>query len=141
MDLKQRLSKLSPEQKKLFELKLKQQGIDISQLTAAEISKRTTVQDRSLDRRKKEKTISHPIVPTEKKEYYPVSASQKRMYILNNFIEYNMPLPYQVEGHLDKNRIREAFQKLVQRHESLRTSFELKAGEPVQKIHDRAAFE
>jgi amino acid adenylation domain-containing protein len=141
MNLSQRLSKLSSEQRKLFELKLKQQGIDISQIPTAEISRRTTVQDRSLYMRKKEKTISHPLVPTEKKEYYPVSASQKRMYILNNFIEYNMPLAYQVEGDLDKNRIREVFQKLVQRHESLRTSFELRAGEPVQKIHDRAAFE
>ncbi|UCH97106.1 MAG: hypothetical protein JSV88_09710, partial [Candidatus Aminicenantes bacterium] len=105
MELAQRLSKLSPEQRKLFELKLKQQGIDISQLPWLEKSKKTTLHEPSLDRRKKEKSISPPIKPTEEKEYYPVSASQKRMYILNNFIEYNMPLAYQVEGHLDKNRI------------------------------------
>jgi non-ribosomal peptide synthetase component F len=141
MNLAQRLSKLSTEQRKLFLLKLEQQGIDISQIPFSKISKRITVEDLSPYMTKKEKNISHPIEPTEQKEYYPLSASQNRMYILNLFIQYNMLLAYQVEGNLDKNRVQQVFQKLVKRHESLRTSFELMAGEPVQKVHDHVPFE
>jgi amino acid adenylation domain-containing protein len=79
------------------------------------------------------------VEPVEEKEYYPLSAAQKRMYILNLFIEYNIRLAFQVEGNLDRKRFGQVFRRLVQRHESLRTSFETIGGEPVQRIHDRAA--
>ncbi|UCH97457.1 MAG: hypothetical protein JSV88_11550, partial [Candidatus Aminicenantes bacterium] len=120
MDLSQRLSKLSPEQRKLLELKLKQKNIDISKIPLLEISRTPPVRK---------------IEPAEEKEYYPLSAFQMRMYILNFFMEYSLPLAYQVEGNLDRHRLEEVFQELIKRHESFRTSIEVIAGEPVQKIH------
>jgi amino acid adenylation domain-containing protein len=77
-------------------------------------------------------------------EYYPVSSAQKRMFILNQFgangTAYNMSAAFKVEGILDKHRFEEVWKKLIQRHETLRTSFELINGEPVQRVHKEPAF-
>ena len=40
-----------------------------------------------------------------------------------------------VEGKLDKERVEEAFKKLVKRHEAFRTSFEIIDEKIVQRIH------
>jgi amino acid adenylation domain-containing protein len=80
------------------------------------------------------------IAPVEEREYHDVSASQKRMYILNIFIEYNMPYVMQLEGDLDRERFEAVFRELVKRHESLRTSFHMMGEEPVQKVHRHVDF-
>ena len=137
MDLTHRISKLSPEQRKLLEFKLKKQGIDISKLNIplTEVSKKQTFEDRSPPLKKKKKSIDQPIEPTEEKEYYPLSATQKRMYILNLFLQYSLPLVFQVEGNLDRNRLEEVFRLLIKRHESFRTSIEVIGEEPVLRVH------
>ncbi|MGG0755059.1 amino acid adenylation domain-containing protein [Brevibacillus laterosporus] len=85
---------------------------------------------------------SIPII--EKREYYPVSSAQKRLYILSQLtggeISYNMPDVIQIEGELDKERLEMVFRKLISRHETLRTSFELVNGEPMQRIHQNVEF-
>ena len=85
------------------------------------------------------------IEPVEEKEYYPLSAAQKRMYILQQMDEgstvYNIPAVMILEGALDKNRLEKVFIKLIQRHESLRTSFITNNEEPVQRIRDNVEFE
>lgn len=40
-------------------------------------------------------------------------------------LSYNMPGILTLEGKLDMNRLQTAFQRLIQRHESLRTGFEM----------------
>nr|WP_080743752.1 non-ribosomal peptide synthetase [Bacillus clarus] len=86
--------------------------------------------------------LSIPVTPT--RTYYPVSSTQKRMYILSQLeggeLSYNMPGVMIVEGELDSARVEEAFRNLIQRHESLRTSFEMIQGEPVQHIHSEVMF-
>jgi tyrocidine synthetase-3 len=86
-----------------------------------------------------------PIEPVEKKDYYSLSSAQKRLFILQQIdkqgIVYNIPSPWKLEGFIDKEILQETFLKLVQRHESLRTSFHLLENEPVQRIHDEVAFE
>jgi amino acid adenylation domain-containing protein len=76
----------------------------------------------------------------EEKMYYPLSPAQKRLYILHQFdessIAYNMLFILSVAEDIDKNHLEQTFSKLINRHESLRTSFTAAAGEPVQKIHD-----
>ncbi len=47
---------------------------------------------------------------------------------------YNMPTALMMAGNLDRERLLSAIHKLIQRHESLRTGFIMKDGEPVQKI-------
>lgn len=75
----------------------------------------------------------------EEKDYYTLSSAQKRLFILQQMdLEgkgYNMPLVVVFKGNLDRDRLGEAFKKLIQRHESLRTSFELNGFEPVQRIN------
>ena len=79
------------------------------------------------------------IDPVEKKEFYPLSSTQKRLYVIQcmdkESTAYNMPGVFVLEGNLDLQRLENAFIKLIARHESLRTSFEL-IGEPVQRIYE-----
>ncbi|HLP62355.1 MAG TPA: amino acid adenylation domain-containing protein, partial [Candidatus Deferrimicrobium sp.] len=85
------------------------------------------------------------ITPVEKKEYYELSAAQKRLFVLQQMVEqgtgYNIPAILVLEGHLDQPKLADTFQRLITRHENLRTSFEIIAGKPVQKIHDQVVFE
>jgi amino acid adenylation domain-containing protein len=92
---------------------------------------------------KKDKYIS--IEPAEKKEYYTLSSAQKRLYILQDMdlagTAYNMPEVIPLGNHLHRERLERTFIELIQRHESLRTSFHMIADEPVQRIHDKVEFE
>ena len=85
------------------------------------------------------------IKPAEKQETYPVSSAQKRIYVLQQLEDggtgYNMPAVLELEGKLNPERMDRAFQELIKRHESLRTSFEQdEGGDPVQRIHDEVPF-
>jgi amino acid adenylation domain-containing protein len=87
-----------------------------------------------------------PVRPLEQREYYPLSSAQKRMYILQRmmgrWVVYNMPAVLRLQGEeLDIESIQSVFRQLIRRHESLRTSFELVDGEPVQRIWPRVDFE
>jgi tyrocidine synthetase-3 len=81
----------------------------------------------------------------EEKEYYPLSSAQKRLYVLQQFelagTGYNVVQTVALEGALDKDRLEATFEQLIQRHESLRTSFEMINEEPVQIIHHEVEFE
>ncbi|WP_298422706.1 non-ribosomal peptide synthetase [uncultured Kordia sp.] len=86
-----------------------------------------------------ETAIEMNIPLVEKQEYYPLSSTQKRLFFVNHFggigITYNTPLIVETEGILDIVRMETALNKLIARHEILRTSFELKNEVPVQTIH------
>jgi amino acid adenylation domain-containing protein len=85
-----------------------------------------------------------PIQPVEKKEYYALSSAQKRLFFLDRLenigTSYHIPIMFKLIGFVDKERIKNTFLALIQRHETLRTSFHLPGDEPVQKVHDEAAF-
>jgi amino acid adenylation domain-containing protein len=87
----------------------------------------------------KDKFVS--IEPVEEKEYYPLSSAQKRLYILQQMdpgsSAYNVPLmvPLSRLVDIDKNRLEQTMPRLINRHESFRTSFEVLGEEPVQRIH------
>ncbi|RYZ36054.1 MAG: amino acid adenylation domain-containing protein, partial [Myxococcaceae bacterium] len=51
---------------------------------------------------------------------------------------YNMPLPLRLTGVLDEGALRRSLDALMARHESLRTTFRVEAGQPVQHIHAEA---
>ncbi|MDP4147324.1 MAG: amino acid adenylation domain-containing protein, partial [Bacillota bacterium] len=84
-------------------------------------------------------SIYTSIEPVEKKEVYEVSSAQRRLYALNQFakeeVNYNIPSVMIVEGKLGRAKVEKVFKKLVERHESFRTSFEMIDGDIVQKIH------
>ncbi|MCP4148958.1 MAG: non-ribosomal peptide synthetase, partial [bacterium] len=79
-----------------------------------------------------------------KKEYYPLTPTQQRMYILHRMehgaIGYNMPCVYRLEKKTDPEKLEKAFRQLIQRHETLRTTFHIVKEEPVQRIHTEANF-
>ncbi|MCP3742679.1 amino acid adenylation domain-containing protein, partial [Rossellomorea sp. BNER] len=93
-----------------------------------------------IERREK----SYEMIPICKEnEYYETSAAQKRMYMiqqLENGTAYNMPSLFEVKGEVDYGRIEETFQKLVNRHDPLRTFFDDVNGEIVQKIYPDQPF-
>ena len=76
---------------------------------------------------------------------YPVSSAQKRLFILEQMgglsTTYNLPGVIQVEGNIDIKAFENGFKKLIERHETLRTSFELIKGEPIQRVHKNVEFE
>ncbi|MCK4257933.1 MAG: amino acid adenylation domain-containing protein [Halanaerobiales bacterium] len=85
------------------------------------------------------------IEKVEELESYPLSSAQKRMFILNQMdsksIHYNMPAGLIMEGELDYELFEKALRGCIERHETLRTSFELIDGETVQRIHKDVDFE
>ncbi len=66
------------------------------------------------------------------------------MYILSqmegNEITYNMPHSVQIEGALNIENLELAFKQLIERHDSLRTSFKMVNGEPMQFIQKNIDF-
>jgi acyl carrier protein len=81
------------------------------------------------------------IEPAEKKDYYLLSSAQKRLYILQQVdpesTAYNMPGAVPLSGEADLEKLKQAFIKLIERHESLRTSFHMIANEPIQRIREK----
>ncbi|HEX3077056.1 MAG TPA: amino acid adenylation domain-containing protein, partial [Lachnospiraceae bacterium] len=89
----------------------------------------------------REAVAFHDIMPVEKREYYPLSSAQKRLYALHELhkdgIAYNNTQVIIIEGHIEVERVKETFTELIARHEALRTSFILHDDDIVQQIHDK----
>ena len=85
------------------------------------------------------------IEAVEKRNYYPLSPAQKRLYFLHRVnpgsISYNIPEALIFQGELDPDKLENIFQRLILRHETFRTSFTMVAGEPVQRIHEPGSLE
>ncbi|MGD2084988.1 MAG: amino acid adenylation domain-containing protein [Candidatus Aminicenantes bacterium] len=81
----------------------------------------------------------------EKKTYYAISSAQRRLYVLQQLepdcTAYNIPAAVQLEGSLDKARMEESFNRLIRRHESLRTSFVMIDQDPIQEIQENVELE
>ncbi len=77
---------------------------------------------------------------SEDQEYYGLSTAQKNMYILNQFSEYHIPTVWKIEGNFTKEKAEKIFREIIRRHDSLRTSFRIINGEPVQMIHEQVEF-
>ncbi|MBB6714150.1 non-ribosomal peptide synthetase, partial [Clostridium gasigenes] len=81
------------------------------------------------------------ISKAEEKEYYPMSSAQRRMYLIwqmdKESAVYNMPGCYKLEGAVRIDDIKKSLQKMIDRHEILRTCFVMEDGELIQKILDK----
>ncbi|QYK69497.1 non-ribosomal peptide synthetase [Paenibacillus sp. S02] len=86
--------------------------------------------------------LSIPVL--DKRDYYPLSSVQKRLYIQQQMegaeLSYNMSGMTVLVGRLERNQFEAALKGLIARHEILRTGFEMVDGEPVQRIYPDLKF-
>jgi amino acid adenylation domain-containing protein len=89
-------------------------------------------------RRSAEGLLSPPVVRVPRQAAMPCSFAQQRLWILDQLTPgspaYNMPLALRLQGRLDLAALGRALDEIVRRHESLRTTFSVAAGQPVQVI-------
>lgn len=81
------------------------------------------------------------IEPVEKREYYPLSSAQKRLFVVQQIdpgsVAYNMAQGQPIEDtEPDIDFVNRNLYRLMERHESLRTSFITIDGKPMQRVHD-----
>jgi len=119
--LSDRLAGLSPEEKALLfeKLREKRQG--------------AAPPERGIERR--DRAADPP----------PLSFAQQRLWFIDQLRPgdpvYNMPTPLRIDGPLDVAALRRALAGVVDRHESLRTTFALRETGPVQLIAPRLAVD
>ncbi|HEU4558483.1 MAG TPA: amino acid adenylation domain-containing protein, partial [Longimicrobium sp.] len=79
-----------------------------------------------------------PIEPVDRSAPLPLSLAQLRLWLLDQLgipgVAYNIPLNLRLRGVLDRHALVRALDRIVARHESLRTTFAAVNGEPVQRI-------
>jgi non-ribosomal peptide synthetase component F/aryl carrier-like protein len=73
----------------------------------------------------------------------PLSLAQERMFLLEQMepgraVVHNLPAAWRLRGPLDVAALARALDAIVQRHETLRTTFSLEGGRPLQVIHPPA---
>ncbi len=71
---------------------------------------------------------------------FPLSFAQQRLWFLEQFEPntslYNIPEALHIKGHLQRAALQQTLNMLAARHETLRTTFIAKDGEPIQVIAD-----
>ncbi|HEU0298103.1 MAG TPA: amino acid adenylation domain-containing protein, partial [Longimicrobium sp.] len=116
-DLPRRLQELSPERRKLLEMRQRMQQ---AQASGPELRRRPRPDATA-----------------------PLSYAQARLWVLERMdpggAAYNMPHPLRIRGELDAVALGRALDALRARHETLRTTFEEREGGPVQVIHPPGA--
>ncbi len=80
----------------------------------------------------------YDILPCADNERCCASSNQRRMYLINERdtenTSYNVPMRLRINGGLDILRLEQAVSRLIERHESLRTSFYMENGEVYQRV-------
>ena len=78
------------------------------------------------------------LVPIARDETHALSYAQERLWFLNQLQPdspfYNIPGGLRLRGELDANALQQAFCRLIERHEVLRTTYVNRGGKPRQRI-------
>ncbi|WP_334190225.1 amino acid adenylation domain-containing protein, partial [Noviherbaspirillum sp.] len=84
-----------------------------------------------------------PIGPADRAQALELSFAQQRLWFLAQMQgvsdAYHLPIGLRLVGELDQTALRAALDRLVARHEVLRTTFILENGRPVQRVADRGS--
>ncbi len=109
-----KMAELSPEKRKLFLRMLEKEGVDIKKY----------------------------IIPGDRnRDSYPLSFAQERLWFLEQFNPgsaiYTVPGSVRLMGPLDIPALEKSINRIVSRHETLRTAFASEEGKPVQIIRPR----
>ena len=85
-----------------------------------------------------------PILPEPVIRDCPLSFSQERFWFLSqlepNNLAYKITFGFHLTGPLNTKALEQSLTEIVRRHETLRTTFHLRNGEPVQVISERWSF-
>jgi len=85
-----------------------------------------------------------PLTARTRRDTAPLSASQQRLWILDQMEPgnpvYNIPWATRLSGELDIEALQFAIDTLTARHESLRTTFVVEGGTPVQAIQEHVTI-
>ncbi|HLM54865.1 MAG TPA: amino acid adenylation domain-containing protein, partial [Pyrinomonadaceae bacterium] len=117
--MSERISGLSPEQRALFEARLK------------------------LGKRQKGAAAAgpQPIPLRADRDRAPLSFAQARLWFMEQLMPggsaYNLPAALRLSGRLDVDALGRSFDEIVRRHEALRTTFAEEGGQAVQRIAPR----
>ena len=81
------------------------------------------------------------IVKRTTRDSAPLSFSQRQIWLIDQMNPgnpaYNLPYGFCLRGQLDHAALEASFNEVIKRHETLRTTFALQNGEPVQLIHSQ----
>jgi amino acid adenylation domain-containing protein len=76
---------------------------------------------------------------------FPASFAQRRLWYLDQIESgtavYNIPQAFRLRGPLDEAVLRKSLRTIVERHESLRTTFESEEGSPLQVVTEQSPFD
>ncbi len=86
-----------------------------------------------------------PIEPVSRQAHMPLSFSQQRLWFLSQLepesAAYHISVAYRLQGKLHIEALEQSFNKIIERHESLRTVFGQEEGVPYQKILPEMPFQ
>ncbi|MCP4147320.1 MAG: hypothetical protein GY757_06170, partial [bacterium] len=107
-------------------------------LQLVEVFKKPTIKGLAEQVKNKKPELFISIALAEKKEYYSMSPAQKRLYLIHRLepggIGYNMPQVFPIEKP-HRQKLENLVLHLIERHESLRTSFHMYEDRLYQQIH------
>lgn len=113
----------------------KEFNVDVS---VSQIYKRPCIQDIYTLIKTGKKTSYEAITPASAKRYYATSAAQKRMYVMNSTdkvdVSYNVSIVLKFENTISLSAVKMALKILSDRHEVLRTRFDVQFDELVQEV-------
>jgi amino acid adenylation domain-containing protein len=117
-------------------------GVDIS---VKEVFKRKSIRNLAGLLQASAKSEYTRFRKAEEREYYDLSISQQRLFYLHELdhssLTLNIPTVLRLEGELDFPKLKRSFYQMVERQESLRTSFRTINEKPVQLVTDNFEFD
>ncbi len=94
--------------------------------------------EKILREKREQEAARLPIAPRPDRSHWPLSWSQRRLWFIDQLegasANYNMPLALRIEGALDPDGVFAALDRIVARHEVLRSRIVREQGEPVQSL-------
>ncbi|MEM9920527.1 MAG: amino acid adenylation domain-containing protein [Bacteroidota bacterium] len=114
-------------------------------ITLVELFNNLTIRKQASFIRSKTTDNALVISKAAEKSAYRLSAAQERIFFNYKLdasnTAYNIPMAWEIKGHPDLEKLKAVLQKLVQRHESFRTSFKSEGGKVTQVVQDAVDIE
>ncbi|WP_426094743.1 amino acid adenylation domain-containing protein [Flavobacterium sp. DSR2-3-3] len=112
---------------KLIQLRLRiQQKFDV-ELSIFDLFSNAVLKEQAKLIAESKKSIFEQIAKADTQEYYDLSSTQYRMWVLSQIesssVAYNMPNAFLFKGAIDTLKFNDSFRTIIERHEILRTSF------------------